>query len=243
MKIFIYILLMLSILISIILRGDELTEKTKTQTTKSEIKKDKNIDSKTEINIQDKKENIFNVPYTYWWPSGGPFISLCGEKYSMVFLGTVDDIEEPIQSDIEEYKKFEKLYIPQNGVIKVEEILVVNNIEKTKLSESIKNIINSNLDKNSELFFKSDCFYNSKLKKGDKTTVFIYFYEGDLSIPSNSIIKIDSFNSDIVESIKTYIKNNQNPLSIKKDLKLWKRYSLDKALKENIECYEYQEKQ
>ena len=166
-----------------------------------------------------KKSDTLDIGYTYWWPASGPFIGLCGEPYSLVFLGELVNIEKSKKSE-------NSLYTSQKGKVEIKNIIVKKDLKKEKY--------------NNEKFFTSNSFYDSKLKIGDKVIVFIYEYQGHFSIPGkDSIIKIDKFDSPIVNSIKKYIKSGQNPLSIKDDINLWTKYGFGKSLKEVIECQEH----
>lgn len=161
-----------------------------------------------------KDTTYLHAGYTYWWGESGPFLGLCGSEYSIAFTGTITNINTPVE---------EAYVILQRGVIEIEQVLKVRTVEKQKYK--------------GETFFVSDCFYNTDLQVGDKVMVFCYEYEGDFSIPSNSVLKIDQFDTPVVQSIKTYIEADQNPLVIKEDVELWeKQYGLGEALSQNIAC-------
>jgi len=151
---------------------------------------------------QDKvtKSDTLKVGYTYWWPQNGPFIGNCGEKYSLVFLGTIHEI----------YKKTElQQYTSQTGIIRIDKVL---------LSKELKN---NTYQK--ETYVSSDCFADVDAKRGDKVMVFCYEYEGSTAIPGGkSILKIDGKSDAKVRSIIKYIQSDQNPLSIEDDLQIWK---------------------
>ncbi|MBK8805727.1 MAG: hypothetical protein IPO21_03355 [Bacteroidales bacterium] len=180
-------------------------------------------------NINNSKTDTLTVPYTYWWQSGGPFIGLCGDPYSLVFTGTVTKINKPETPVTLNGDSSIVLYTPQFCIIEINDIKIKNNP---------KEAYENSIDKNSmiEKYFKSDCFYSLRLNEGDKVIVFVYSYENEYSIPSNSILKIDNFDDPIVLSIEAYIKNNQDPLSIKADTRIWSKYGLDNALKQIIDC-------
>ncbi|WP_299220259.1 hypothetical protein [uncultured Aquimarina sp.] len=162
--------------------------------------------------------DTLKVAYTYWWPQSGPFIGMCGQRYAMVFTGVITKI------DISE-KEPEALYTSQKGIIEIEQILTVRHLEKKKYDN--------------QRFFSSDCFYEQGLKEGDKVVVFCYEYEDYYSIPGKkSIIKIKNDNDPIIKSIKKYIETDQNPLAIKDDIELWKKYDLDENLTQIIQCKE-----
>jgi len=166
--------------------------------------------SSTETKIRD----TLAIGYTYWWPQNGPFIGNCGEKYSLVFLGTINEI----------YKKTEqRQYISQMGVIRIDEVLT---------QEKLKNNTYQN-----ETYFTSDCFDQVDAKKGDKVIVFCYEYEGSNSIPGGkSILKINGSSDPKIQSIKKYIQSDQNPLSIEDDLHIWKEIELGSELTQIISC-------
>jgi hypothetical protein len=175
------------------------------------------------------KTDTLDVAYTYWWPSGGPFIGLCGDSYSMVFTGTITQINRPLKPYTVHNDTTIVLYIPQYGVVKIEDIKYKNQPKEGYNKSKGKTY-------NGEKYFMSDCFHDLKLKVRDKVLVFIYSYEGAYCIPNNSILKIDNFNDPIVLSIDKYIKNNQDPLVIKADTTIWKKYGFDYSLKQIIEC-------
>ncbi len=128
-----------------------------------------------------------------------------------------------------ERKNEESLYTSQKGTIEICDIKFNNPPDvgyKAKFGHKYS----------SEKYFASDCFYNSKLNEGDKVIVFLFSYEGEYCIPNGSILKIEDFNDPIVKSVENYIFNKQNPLSIQDDIAKWKKYGLDYALKQIIEC-------
>ena len=178
-----------------------------------------NCNSQTSINKYEIADTL-KVGYTYWWPESGPFIGNCGEKYSLVFLGIITDINKEVKN---------KNYITQEGSIQIENVLMSRKLEDTEYS--------------TQEIFTSDCFYKQDLKVGEKVIVFCYEYEGGYSIPGGkSILKVGGNNDPIVKSIKRYIQSEQNPLSIKNDIDLWKIYNLDSDLKRIIECKEMMSK-
>ncbi len=191
-------------------------------------------DSTTNERLKNNNSDTLSVSYTYWW-NGGPFIGMCGDKYALVFTGTVTKIDKPLKPTTVHKNSVNNSYTSQYGVIKINDIKVQNS-----LSTESNNTSN---DYNSEQYFTSDCFYGLPLKEGDKVMVFLYSYEGRYCIPDNSILKIENFNDPIVNSIEKYIKNNQDPLSIRSDTVLWKKYGFDSALKQIIECRLWSQKQ
>ncbi len=179
--------------------------------------------------INKGKSDTLDVGYTYWWPSGGPFIGMCGDIYSIVFTGTITKINKTSRPHTLTGDTATVLYTPQFGVIKINDIKVKNPPKECYKKYPGKNF-------SGEQYFKSDCFYDLKLKEGDNVIIFVYSYEGEYSIPSNSIIKIKNFDDPIVLSIEKYIKNNQDPLFIKADTTIWSKYGLDYSLKQIIDC-------
>ncbi len=168
--------------------------------------------------VVNSNSDTLSVGYTYWWPYSGPFIGACGNKYALVFLGVVAEINTPVIDTTVSY-------IPQTGVIEITQILKKENLENEKY--------------NNQKYFSSDCFNGAKLKKGDSVMVFCYEYEGYYSIPGPmSILKIKGENDPAIRSIKKYIKSDQNPIVIKNDITLWKKKGFGNALKQIIECQE-----
>jgi len=180
--------------------------------------------------ITKAKTDTLNVPYTYWCESGGPFIEDCGVRYSIVFTGTVTKICKIPRNNTKPGDSTDiDLYVPQYGVIKINDVKIKNPPKNDRRKYIGKNF-------SDEKYFKSDCFFNLKLRKGDKVIVFVYSYDGEYSIPRNSILKVKNFNDPIILSVEKYIKNNQDPLSIEADTTIWKKYGQDNFLKKRIEC-------
>lgn len=162
--------------------------------TKRGPKKSIVLSTSRNINLKD----TLNIGYTYWWPQSGPFIGNCGEKYSLVFLGTINEI----------YDQQQPHYTAQKGVIRLDEVLTSVELPKSAYHK--------------ENYIISDCFDGVDVKKGDKVIMFCYEYEGSYTTPGRkSILKIEDNNDPIVVSIKEYIKSEHNPLTIKKDIALW----------------------
>ncbi|WP_373516366.1 hypothetical protein [Pricia sp.] len=160
--------------------------------------------------------DTLDVGYTYWWPESGPFIGNCGQELSLVFSGTIKELEAPTN-------EAGPLYTPQKGIIAVEKVF--------KIKE-----LGENTYKN-QRFFVTDCFYKSGLGTGDKVLVICYDYEGHYTIPgSGSILKIDSFDDEAVASIRKYIDTDEDPEEIGKDVGLWATYGHGRALEDLIEC-------
>ncbi|MGD1891376.1 MAG: hypothetical protein ACFB15_12390 [Cyclobacteriaceae bacterium] len=167
--------------------------------------------------INDNLDTL-DIGYTYWWSDSGPFIGLCGENYSLVFLGIVRDINSPM-------KDTTLLYTSQEGIIEITETIKARRLQKENY--------------NSHKYFSSDCFYNSDVNGGDTVMVFCYEYEGSYSIPGpKSIMKIDGFDDPTVRSIRKYIQMGENPITLKEDMDLWKSKGLENKLKQIIECRE-----
>ena len=115
------------------------------------------------------------------------------------------------------------LYISQEGIIEIETVFQIKDLGENTYS--------------GEKFFTTDCFDGLKLTVGDKVLVFCHNYEGDYTISgSKSILKIDDFGNNLVTSTRKYIDGDQNPLLLKKDMKLWASYGLDESLQQIIDC-------
>ena len=161
-------------------------------------------------------QDTLEVGYTYWWPESGPFIGQCGDELSLVFNGTITNIQEPTD-------EAGPLYNAQKGYIQIDRVFKTKDLGANSYAN--------------QQFFVSDCFDGLELKKDDHVLVFCYDYENDLTIPGGqSILKIDALNDPLITSIKKYIDADQNPSKIKKDMKLWEKYGLDDALKKVLEC-------
>jgi len=87
------------------------------------------------------------VDYIYWWPKPEPFIGLCGDEYSLVFIGIVKEINPPD-------KDTSSLYTSQKGRIEITEAVKTKELAKEKY--------------NGQRCFLSDCFYGAGVEKGDQ---------------------------------------------------------------------------
>ena len=136
------------------------------------------------------KTDTLKVPFTYWFPSGGPFTGLCGNPYSLVFTGTVSKLYSPKGPFPTGRNVGEVFYSPQTGII------LINDIKyKTAPTEGYSKKQGHTYD--GEGYFISDCFNDLKLKEGDKVIAFVYSYEGEYCIPGNSILKLNNFKDSI----------------------------------------------
>ncbi len=167
-------------------------------------------------------QDTLNVGYTYWWDDSGPFIGYCGEeKYTLVFTGTLNYLENPTNVA-------GPLYTAQKGIIELENVFKIKDPESNAYDN--------------QKFFVSDCFAGLGLSVGDQVLVFCYEYEGDFCISGKrSIIKIDGVDHPLVTSTKAYIDADQNPMKIIKDTTLWSAYGFGDELVQHIRCRENSE--
>ena len=191
---------------------------------------DRNDASMNDLIIKLDKDTLF-LPFTYCWTSGGPFIGLCGDTYSLVFTGTITAIGKEI-------KKVRDLGFSEEGTFR-EGIILLEEIKFNPQPESDGYPLNKITKRyKNEHYFKSDCFYGTNLKEGDKVIVFVYSYEHGYCLPQKSILKVENFYDPIILSIESYIKNKLNPLSIANDIDVRNNYDPYYAnhLKQIIEC-------
>lgn len=176
--------------------------------------------TKSDIDIEFVQDTL-GVGYTYWWGQSGPFIGNCGDEIALAFTATIVEIANPTDDP-------GPLYKAQKGIISIENIFKIKEL-------GTNTYVN-------QKFITTDCFYELGLNVGDKVLVFCYDYEDDYSIPGGkSILKIDDFDAPVVQSIKTYINGNQNPIPLKKDKALWEVYGLGEDLQQIIDCAEEME--
>ncbi|MBU2948153.1 hypothetical protein [Zobellia uliginosa] len=173
--------------------------------------------SKSDIEIVFTQDTL-DVGYTYWWEESGPFIGYCGKEYSLVFSGTVVNLEKANYDAA-------PLYISQKGTIALDEVYKIKDMGHNSYGN--------------QKYFSTDCFSNTDMSVGDKVLVFCYDYEGELTIPgNNSILKIKGLDHPLVGATKRFIDADENPVEIKKDSTLWSAYGYRKQLKQMIRCKE-----
>ena len=125
-----------------------------------------------------KKNDTLNVPYAYWWPNTGPYLSYqsTNNEFSFAIFGIVTKLDSVIQKP---------LYNAQNCTIEILEIIKENKFYK------------------GQKYFSSDCFFQSNLQIGDSVMVFCYDYENGLITPGlSSVIKTNKYSKSYIKSIK-----------------------------------------
>ena len=163
-------------------------------------------------------QDTLHVGYTYWWPQSGPFIGSCGDELSLVFSGTITNLEEPNDNP-------GPLYTSQQGTIEINTLY--------KIKELSKNTYDN------QRFFISDCFHGLGFEVGDQVLVFCFDYEGSYSIPGGkSLLKLKSFDDPVIASIRRYIDAEENSLILKNDMALWASKGLGRELESIIKCRE-----
>lgn len=171
---------------------------------------------KEQIVSRQTPKDTLNLGYMYWANDMTPFDF--GSRYSLILLGTVAEINIPIETSED------ALYIPVKGHIAIQEIILDSKSHTTDMT---------NIG-----FIESDCFEDTSLKKGDHVLVFCVSYEGAYAITGRqSIIKIPANDKRYITSLKKYIKSSYNPTVIEKDIDLWNALSLGEALTEYIKNY------
>lgn len=168
------------------------------------------------IPSKEVKKDTLNLGYMYWANDSTPFGF--GSRYSLILLGTVSEINTPleIQEDL--------LYTPIEGVVTIQEVILdskLHNRDMTKIG-----------------YIKTDCFEGTSLTKGDQILVFSVSYEGDYAITGRqSIIKIPTNDKRYINSLKEYINASYDPTVIENDIELWSKVAVGKALKNYIKEY------
>ncbi|MFC4095928.1 hypothetical protein [Euzebyella saccharophila] len=163
-------------------------------------------------------QDTLHLGYTYWWDESGPFIGYCGTPHTLIAMGSIVQMDAPNDDA-------GPLYTSQKGSIQLEKVFLINNPKKNAYHQ--------------HGYLNTDCFYKSGLKIGDKVLVFCYEYDDELIIPGQeSIIPIGDWNHPLVNSTKTFIDKDENPLKIEKDTTLWEAYGHGTSLKRIIECRE-----
>lgn len=197
-----------------------------------------NTNTSSQGEVNENTTDTLELAFAYWAPSGifsGSDCSVLADN--IIFTGTVTKLYEPSKpylvggDNAINKDSTNLLYVPQSGVIKLNSILKVSDVQDPMAEDGAPRY-------NSEHFFVSDCFYNSGLKEGDKIVAFVGVYEGLFSIFDNrDVLKIESFDDPIISSIKTYIEagSKATPLTINNDAEIWHKHGYD--LKNVIKCW------
>lgn len=173
--------------------------------------------SKSDIEIEFVQDTL-SIGYTYWWPESGPFIGMCGDEISLVFSGTVIELEQANDDA-------GPLYTSKNGTIEINRLYKIKDLDKNNYAN--------------QKFITSDCFNGLELNKGDRVLVFCYDFENNYTLPgANSIIKIADLDDPLITSVRRYIDTDQNALKMKKDIGLWAKAGQGRKLQEIIKCAE-----
>jgi hypothetical protein len=163
-------------------------------------------------------QDTLELGYTYWWPESGPFIGQCGDELSLVFSGTLTDLQQPNEDA-------GPLYTSQKGTIEINRVYKIKNLGDSSYAN--------------QKYIITDCFDGLDLGTDDRVLVFCYDFEDDYTIPGGkSIIKITDMDDPLIASIKRYIDSDQNAEQIKKDVGIWAKEGLGRKLQEVIKCAE-----
>lgn len=163
-------------------------------------------------------QDTLELGYTYWWPESGPFIGQCGDELSLVFSGTLTDLQQPNEDA-------GPLYTSQKGTIEINRVYKIKNLGDSSYAN--------------QKYIITDCFDGLDLDTDDRVLVFCYDFEDDYTIPGGkSIIKITDMDDPLIASIKRYIDSDQNAEQIKKDVGIWAKEGLGRKLQEVIKCAE-----